>query len=57
MFRLSTLIPEGSQPLTENDTAAELGMRVAFNWALVLRCVVWKIEREASSVGGCCACV
>lgn len=56
MFRLSTLIPEGSQPLTENDTAAELGMRVAFNWALVLRCVVWKIEREASSVGGCCAC-
>lgn len=37
MFKLSTLIPEGSQPRTEKDTEAEFGMRLALSWALVLR--------------------
>jgi hypothetical protein len=37
MFKLSTLIPEGSQPRTEKDTEAEFGIRLALSWALVLR--------------------
>lgn len=31
------MIPEGSQPRTEKDTDAELGIRLALTWALVLR--------------------
>lgn len=42
MFRLSTLIPEGSQPRTENETDAELGIRGAFSCVRVLRVGVWK---------------
>lgn len=37
MLRPSTLIPEGSQPRTENETDAEFGIRLALTWALVLR--------------------
>lgn len=37
MFKLSTLMPDGSHPLTEKETAAEVGMRLALIWAFVLR--------------------
>lgn len=46
MFTLSTLIPDGSHPLTEKDTDAEFGMSIALSWALVLRAGGWKIDRE-----------
>lgn len=52
MFRLSTLIPEGNQPRTENETDAEFGMRLALIWVLVFRGAVWNIEKGDSGRGG-----
>ena len=51
MFTLSTLIPDGSHPVTEKDTDAEFGMSIALSWDLVLRAGGWKIEREPECDG------
>ena len=37
MFKLSTLIPDGSHPRTTKETETEFGMSVALSWVLVLR--------------------
>jgi hypothetical protein len=52
MFRLSTLIPEGNQPRTEKDTEAEVGIRLALIWALVLRGVARDVEEEGMKKAG-----
>jgi hypothetical protein len=52
MFRLSTLMPDGSQPFTEKDTDAELGMSMALSWDLDLRAGGWKIESEEEGCDG-----
>jgi hypothetical protein len=52
MFKLSTLIPEGSQPRTEKETEAEFGIRLALIWALVLRGVGRDVEEEGMKKAG-----
>lgn len=46
MFKLSTLIPDGSHPRTTKETETEFGMRVALSWVLVLRGAGKKIDCE-----------
>lgn len=44
------MIPDGSQPRTEKDTDAELGIRLALTWALVLR-VGREVDDGAKNAG------
>lgn len=54
MLRLSTRIPEGSQPRTENDTVADVGMSADLSLALREALSFVVVPGADSVVEGCC---